>query len=330
MLICLIGCDKFQAPVFHAKTSRTYFPLSRTLFQPSSFSAGRASLIMTKTVVSASASVNGITIAYTIYSPIPIPDPSSTPKWMVFLNGLADPKESWSYQIPSLTKSGYWVLTFDNRGVGASSSPAGPYSASLMAADTKALLVYLGIEKFHLCGISMGGMLGLQFAIEYSWNILSLTLACTYAAPNAFCTRMFNLWADTAAVMGVPHVMRDVLLWCFTPAFFSSETRVEELREIEDDMRFMTMSTPAYLAQLAVIQRFDVREKVGRLAKIFPVMVLAGEEDILIPTALSRDLHEMMPGSVWKTCEGGHGCSMEFPNEFNVALLDFLDNATSG
>lgn len=195
-----------------------------------------------------------------------------------------------------------------------------------MAADTHAILAHLEITSFHLVGISMGGMLAQQFALSYPQGILSLTLACTYAAPSPFCSRMFDLWADTAGVMGVPQLMRDVVLWCFTPGFFSDESRVEELREVDDAMRFMDMSTPAYLAQLAVIQRFNVKGEVKRLRELgAPIMVLAGEEDILIPTALSKELHGMIPGSVWKTCKGGHGCSMEFPDDFNTAVLDFIN-----
>lgn len=285
---------------------------------------------MSTSTTSATASVNGITVAYTIHTP-PTTAPDSASKqatplpWIVLINGLADEKESWAYQTPALTKRGYTVLSFDNRGVGGSSCPAGPYSAELMAKDTKALLTCLKIERFHLCGISMGGMLAQTYALAYPEGIVSLTLACTYGAPSPFCTRMFDLWADTASVMGVPHVMRDVLLWCYAPAFFSDQNRMEELAAVEDAMRFMSMGTPAYLAQLAVIQRFDVRKEVGRLGQMgVPVMVLAGEEDILIPTALSRELQGMIPGSLWREVKGGHGCSLEFPDEFNKALLDFI------
>jgi 3-oxoadipate enol-lactonase len=305
---------------------------SYTLFNSNLSSDVRESLIMSNTT-SATASVNGIIIAYNIHPPTPIPistttspsQPPPPPQWIILLNGLADPPESWSSQLPTLISAGYTVLTFSNRGISPSSCPPGPYSATLMAADTHALLTHLSISSFHLVGISMGGMLAQQFAVTYPQGILSLTLACTYAAPSPFCSRMFDLWADTAAVMGVPHVMRDVVSWCFTPSFFSDEKRREELREVDDAMRFMDMSTPAYLAQLAVIQRFDVRGEVGRLRDMrVPVMVLAGEEDILIPTELSRELHGMIPGAIWRTCKGGHGCSMEFPDDFNRAILDFI------
>lgn len=169
-------------------------------------------------------------------------------------------------------------------------------------------------------------MIAQQYALDYPDGILSLTLACTYAAPGPFCSRMFDMWADTASVMGVPHVMRDVGLWCFTMDLY--EQRPDELKELEESMRYMTMSTPAYLAQLAVIQRFDTTGELHQLGKI-PTLVLAGEQDILIPVALSKRLHEVIPKSRWKTVEGGHGCMWEYPKDFNLAVIEFMNSIGS-
>jgi len=101
---------------------------------------------------------NGIDISYDIHEP-PTSSvfPSGTQTYIVLINGLADSKETWSLQIPSLITAGFTVVTFDNRGIGSSSSPPGPYSASLLAADLKSLITHLSIPKFHLMGVSMGG-----------------------------------------------------------------------------------------------------------------------------------------------------------------------------
>jgi 3-oxoadipate enol-lactonase len=258
------------------------------------------------------ASVNGIDIAYTLEG--------EGDRTVVLVNGLADEKETWGYQTPALLEAGYRVLTFDNRGIGASSAPAGPYTAELLADDAKALVDELGITDFHLMGVSMGGMIVQEYALKYPGDLKSVTMACTYAAPGPFCSRMFAFWADLAPVMGVPFVMRDVTLWAFTQDFF--RTREAELAEFETGMRYGTMPTPAYLAQLAVIQQHDTTDRIGTLT--MPSLVLAGEEDLLIPTALSHDLHELVPGSTWATTAGGHGCIWEHPDAFNAAFLQFL------
>ncbi|HEV3290123.1 MAG TPA: alpha/beta fold hydrolase, partial [Streptosporangiaceae bacterium] len=217
------------------------------------------------------------------------------PETIVLVNGLADDLETWAFQAGDFLAAGYRVLRFDNRGVGASSKPAGPYSSRMLADDAKALVDSLGITGFHLMGVSMGGMIAQEYALAYGSDLRSATFACTYAAPGPFCSRMFDMWAGMAPVLGVPYVMRDVTLWAFTVPFFSE--RGEELAEFETAMRYLDQPVHAYLAQLAVIQQHDTTGRLGQLT--VPTLVLAGQEDILIPVSLSRRLHERIPGAQW-------------------------------
>jgi 3-oxoadipate enol-lactonase len=256
--------------------------------------------------------LNGININYE--------DEGSGAETVLLINGLGDDLATWVYQVPALLDAGYRVVRFDNRGIGASDKPAGPYDVELMAADAKALADHLGLTDYHLMGVSMGGMIAQQYALDYPTDLRSLTLACTYAAPGPFCSRMFAMWADIAPVQGVPMVMRDVTLWAFTLDFFRK--REDELREFETAMRYLDMPVPAYLAQLAAIQNHDATARLSEINA--PTLVLAGEEDILIPVTLSRELHEAVAGSQWRTTKGGHGCMWEYPDEFNAAFVDFL------
>jgi pimeloyl-ACP methyl ester carboxylesterase len=239
---------------------------------------------------------------------------------IVLINGLADDLETWAFQVEDFVAAGYRVLRFDNRGVGASSKPAGPYSSRMLADDAKALVDSLGLTGFHLMGVSMGGMIAQEYALAYGADLRSVTLGCTYAAPGPFCSRMFAMWADMAPVLGVPFIMRDVALWAFTVPFF--QQREAELAEFEVAMRYMDQPVPAYLAQLAVIQGHDTTGRLGQITA--PTLVLAGEEDILIPVALSRRLHEGIPGSEFVTTPGGHACMWEHPASFNEAFLELV------
>lgn len=301
---------------------------------------------------------NDITINYEIEG-LPSAD------LVVLINGLADDRTTWSSQIPALLKAGYQVLSYDNRGIGQTSRPKGPYTAELLADDLHALLQKLDIKSAHFLGISMGGMILQSYALRYpnstsssakqgDIEIKSLTLACTYAQPTPFCSRMFSLWADMAQRMSVQDVMRDVTLWAFTVPFFRSRT--EELEEVERAMEGLDMELEAYLAQLNVIQRFD---SMGRLEGLRAnelwlggleprkVMVLAGKVDILIPVTLSRELAEKVEGCVFRTVKGGHACMVscwemfwflllsdcanilpmqwEFPQSFNETVIEFLN-----
>jgi 3-oxoadipate enol-lactonase len=258
------------------------------------------------------ANVNGIEINYKLEG--------EGDETIVLVNGLADDLETWVFQMEDLLGAGYRVLRFDNRGIGASSAPPGPYTTKLFAEDAKALVDELGIAGLHLLGVSMGGMIAQEYALAYPDDLRSLTLACTYAAPGPFCSRMFSMWADMAPRLGVPFVMRDVTLWAFTVPFF--EEQEETLAEFEGEMAQMSQPVETYLAQLSSIQTHDTTARLGEIRA--PTLVLAGEEDILIPVRLSRRLHEGIPGAVWQTTPGGHACLWESPQPFNRAVLDFL------
>jgi 3-oxoadipate enol-lactonase len=258
------------------------------------------------------ASVNGVDLNYKLDG-----DGAET---IVLINGLADDLETWVFQVEEFVAAGYRVLRFDNRGIGASSKPAGPYSSQMLADDAKGLVDSLGLTGFHLMGVSMGGMVAQEYALSYPGDLQSVTFGCTYAAPGPFCSRMFAMWADAAQVLGVPFVMRDVALWAFTVPFF--EQRGAELAEFETAMRYMDQPVHAYLAQLAVIQNHDTTGRLGAIT--VPSLILAGQEDILIPVSLSRRIHEAIPGSQWATTSGGHACIWEHPDEFNRTFLDFV------
>jgi 3-oxoadipate enol-lactonase len=258
------------------------------------------------------AHVNGIDLNYELEG--------EGPSTIVLINGLADDLQSWGFQMEDVLAAGHRVLRFDNRGIGQSSTPPGPYSTRMLADDAKALVDHLGLGAFHLMGVSMGGMIAQEYALAYGSDLVSVTFACTYAAPGPFCSRLISRWHDTAVAAGVPTVMRDVVLWAFTVPFF--EDRPEELAGFEAELAGITMSTDAYLAQLAAIRMHDTTARIGALA--VPTLVLAGDEDILIPVRLSRQLHALIPGAEWRTTPGGHACVWERPDEFNRTFLDFV------
>lgn len=263
--------------------------------------------------------VNGIKITYMI------DNPDGAKGTIVLINGLADDLESWGFQIPALVDAGYRVLRFDNRGIGKSDAPAGRYTSRMMADDAKALVDKLGISGFHLMGVSMGGMISQEYALAYPGDLKSLTLACTYGVADPFCQTMFAMWADIAKEISVPFVMRDVALWAFTGPFF--EDRPAEAAEFAAAMAALPMSLAAYLSQLAVIQDHDTMSRLGQIK--VPTMVIAGEEDILIPVRLSKRLQAAIPKAKWETVPGGHACIWEFPDPLNAAFVAFVDGVKS-
>ena len=237
---------------------------------------------------------------------------------LLLIMGFGMPGDAWLGVLPFL--DGFHAIYFDNRGTGQSEKPEGPYTIPQMADDAAGILDHLKIEPAHVYGVSMGGMIAQEYALAYGSDLRSATFGCTYAAPGPFCSRMFAMWGDMAPVLGVPFIMRDVTLWAFTVPFF--EQRGGELAEFEQAMRYLDMPVHAYLAQLAVIQEHDTTARLGQVST--PTLVLAGEQDILIPVSMSRRLQEGIAGAEFATTPGGHACLWEHPAEFNQAFLAFI------
>lgn len=259
-------------------------------------------------------SCNDIDIAYELAG--------DGPETVVLIIGLADQKEGWGLQVPALVEAGYQVLTLDNRGIGDTSKPDGPYTPRQMAKDVKALVETLGIRDVHMVGFSMGGMIAQEFALAYPDCLRSLVLASTYSEPGPFCDRLFNSWRTLTSASGWEVAVTNVLLWCFSPTFY--EDQPDFAKEVDDGICEIKLSNESFLAQLDAITNFDVTDRVSGIST--PTMVLANEEDILIPPVLSKRLCDQIAGSKWHMCRGGHASLCEYPYEFNNTLIEFFDH----
>ena len=104
---------------------------------------------------------------------------------ILLIMGLGYPSYLWHRTRPVLNKR-YRTIALDNRGSGQSDAPAGPYSIALMASDAAATLEAAGVERAHVFGLSMGGMIAQEFALQYPERLRSLILGCTApGGPNA-------------------------------------------------------------------------------------------------------------------------------------------------
>ena len=103
---------------------------------------------------------------------------------LLLIMGLAADSTAWMFQMPDFAKH-YRTIVFDNRGVGRSSKPPGPYSIHQMADDAAGLLEQLEIERAHVVGVSMGGMIAQELALRHPERVRGLVLACTYPEPDA-------------------------------------------------------------------------------------------------------------------------------------------------
>src|SRR4051794_24244 len=106
------------------------------------------------------------------------------PETIVLINGLADDLETWVLQMDDFLGEGFRVLRIDNRGVGKSSAPPGPYTSRMLADDAKAVVDEVGLTGFHLIGTSMGGMIAQEYAINYGGDLKSPRLFGSNGEPR--------------------------------------------------------------------------------------------------------------------------------------------------
>jgi 3-oxoadipate enol-lactonase len=242
------------------------------------------------------------------------------PQTLVLVNGVGDPLEGWENQTADFLAAGLRVVSFDNRGVGRSSQPPGPYTSAQMAADLHEVVTAAGLDGFHLCGVSMGGVIAQEYALAHPGTLRSLILANTFAAADPFTRAAFLSWSEVAEAAGMPMMMRAQAPWIFSPGFYARQPgRVAELIA---EAQTSTQPAAAFAAQLAALVDHDARDRLPALTT--PTLVLAAADDIIIGPALSRRLLELLPDAVWSEVPGGHAAFWEDPGPWNHAVMQFV------
>jgi 3-oxoadipate enol-lactonase len=242
------------------------------------------------------------------------------PDTLVLVNGVGDPLEGWANQLGAFLAAGLRVVSFDNRGVGRSSRPPGPYTSAEMAADLHAVVTAAGLDGFHLAGVSMGGVIAQEYALAHPAHLRSLVLANTFAAADPFTRAAFGTWSEVAQAAGMPMMMRAQAPWIFSPAFYAGHP--DRVAELIAEAEQGTQPAAAFAAQTAALVDHDARDRIATLAT--PTLVIAAADDIIIRPALSRELFEALPGAAWSVVPGGHAAFWEDPGPWNNAVLEFV------
>ena len=128
--------------------------------------------------------VNGIELHY---------EESGSGDPLLMIMGFGGDHQAWAFQVPAFAE-GYRVITFDNRGAGQSEGPDVAYSTRMMADDAVGLLDVLRIERAHVLGVSMGGMIAQEVALNHPRRVRSLQLHCTYARPDQYMLALMEAW----------------------------------------------------------------------------------------------------------------------------------------
>jgi 3-oxoadipate enol-lactonase len=255
---------------------------------------------------------------------------------LLCIMGLGGNIHFWEFQIPAFAEK-YRTIAFDNRGAGRSSKPAGPYTMQQLADDAIAVLDAVGVTRAHVIGISMGGMIAQDLVLRYPERVGALVLAATFARPDDSTRRIGD---QGSAQTGAPSPMqmlrgtnidtsqldpkkmfRFMMSMILTPEFIEREK--PWLRGLLEKAQAYGFSMDAFLAQVSAIMNHDAAERLKQVQK--PTLVITGSADILVPPHHSDELAQLIPGAQLLKIEGGtHGFNVERKEEFNRAVLEFL------
>jgi pimeloyl-ACP methyl ester carboxylesterase len=241
---------------------------------------------------------------------------------LLLIAGLAGDHHAWDYQITEYG-SRHRCVRLDNRGVGLSGKPKGPYSTKLLAEDAIALLDHLGIERAHVAGQSMGGAIVQQLAVNWPERVLSTSIHCSWARCSRYLKEVFASWSTIRRNCTLAEYNRHVLTWIVTPRFF--EGHAEELARIRDGMDNPTVVQPwkAFDAQAQACSEHDTLDALMGVEA--PTLVTVGDQDIFTPVSLSEEITERIPSAVLHViANAGHCLFWERAAEFNRVTLDFL------
>ena len=255
---------------------------------------------------------------------------------LLFIAGLGVDNMCWIYQVPKFQEF-FKVIVFDNRGIGKSTGSIAPYSIRMMADDAVELLKYLKIEKSHIVGTSMGGMIAQEIAINYPNMVDKLVLCSTFAKPQNMVEIIMKGVKDIIGynaldIFGInPHrLVFEKLFSYLLQQIFSEEFLLENKKLIEETLR-------KYLSKLTYVETFlkqtgavYTHNTIDRLNMIkTETLIITGMEDKLVVPECSDILAEKISRSkLEKIDNAGHGMHFEMPDIFNKIVIDFLSAKT--
>lgn len=241
--------------------------------------------------------------------------------YLVLVAGLGVGTWIWERQREAFARH-FTTLIFDNRGMGKSSKPPGPYSIAQMAGDLLDLLDVLGIGKTHLLGISLGGFIALETALRAPERIDRLVLVSTGpggAEQVPMAPEVLQLLLKTGGER------RELILEKLPLAFSQSFLASAELDHLVDVRLGDRQPAFAFAAQAAAGAAFDRSAEAAYVRQ--PTLIIAGSGDRVVPARNAEILAEKISGSRCILYPGlGHQCFYEDAERFNTDVIEFLSD----
>ena len=244
---------------------------------------------------------------------------------VVFLTHLAAVLDNWDPRIVDGIAARRRVVTFDNRGVGASNGST-PTAIEQMASDAVTFIRALGFDQVDLFGFSMGGMIAQVIAHEEPRLVRRMILAGTGPAGGEGIDKVTRIsYLDTARGLLTRQDPKQFLFFTRTPnGRQAGKEFLARLQERTND-RDKAISVRSFRAQLKAIHRWGQQQPADLSSIHQPVLVMNGESDKMVPTKNTVDLDRRLPNSrLVLYPDAGHGGVFQFHEDFVKRALEFL------
>jgi 3-oxoadipate enol-lactonase len=276
------------------------------------------------------AEVNGIKICYEIHG-------SGEPIFL--MEGFGAKKELWIAQIGALSEH-FKVIIFDNRGTGKSDRPNEPYTMEIFADDINGLMNFLGIEKAHIVGKSLGGMIAQNFAIIYPHRVNKLVLMNTFPSmtpPGVSNEKGVDIYrrgriTEYEAVLEDPvKAFYELGIGGFSRSFRKllkedPKRKFHGIFSAEDLIKENTIDpcTPQDINNFAyALAHHNTYDRLHEIKN--ETLIIYASKDKAAPKIMGEKLHELIPNSILRGIENaGHASNLEKAPEVNKILINFL------
>jgi len=240
---------------------------------------------------------------------------------LVLVSGLSGVGRYWQPQIPAFSTR-YRVITYDQRGTGASDRLQRSFSVDQMTTELVGLMDALGIQRARIVGLSTGGAIGQTLAIEHPERIERLVMCSTWTHCDAWFRRLFQARRAMYQQCGPGlHAMFHPL-WLYPPDYVNAYDA-----EIDEERRRNTAAAPPVevsVGRIDALLAFDRRADLHRIQ--VPTLIIASDNDYITPSYFAQTLVRDIPGAKLAMLRGGgHSLSKTRTEEFNPVVLDFLE-----
>ncbi len=234
---------------------------------------------------------------------------------LVLGNSLGTDFSLWDVVLPRLMRH-FRVVRYDMRGHGASDAPAGDYTMTQLTDDLAAVVDAAGLEKFHYCGVSLGGMVGMSYAARAGNRLDKLVLSNT---ATDFDGAVWDARIDAVRRGGMVQIADAVMARFYMPTFVARNGL--EYQRVRNTL--LSLTPHGYTGCCAAIRDMSIANALPRISAV--TLVIAGAHDLSTPPMRGQAIAAQIPGARIVTLSCAHIPMTELPCLWSDTVLDFLD-----